>query len=67
VKEIAEIGDMVVAGQVVARLDDTRLKWSLRSTTKLKQAELELEKAQKPADPDELAAAEGDPGGANGY
>ena len=59
VKEIAEIGDMVVAGQVVARLDDTRLKWSVEEArVKLKQAELELEKAQKPADPDELAAAE---------
>jgi len=59
VKEIAEIGDMVVAGQVVARLDDTRLKWSVEEAQlKLKQAELELEKAQKPADPDELAAAE---------
>jgi HlyD family secretion protein len=59
VKEIAEIGDMVVAGQVVARLDDTRLKWSVEEAQlKLKQAELELEKAQKLADPDELAAAE---------
>ena len=59
VKEIAEIGDTVKAGQVVARLDDTRLKWSVEEAQlKLKQAELELEKAQKPADPDELAAAE---------
>jgi len=59
VKEIVEVGDMVVAGQVVARLDDTRLKWSVEEAQlKLKQAELEVEKAQKPADPDELAAAE---------
>ncbi len=59
VKEITEIGDTVVAGQIVARLDDTHLKWSVEEAQlKLKQAELELEKAQKPADPDELAAAE---------
>ena len=59
VKEIAEIGDTVVAGQVVARLDDTRLKWSVEDARlRLKQAELELEKALKPADPDELAATE---------
>ena len=59
VKEIAEIGDTVKAGQVIARLDDTRLRWSVEEAQlKIKQAELELEKAQKPADPDELAATE---------
>jgi len=59
VKEIAEIGDTVGANQVVARLDDARLKWSVEDARlKLNQAELELEKAQKPADPDELAATE---------
>ncbi len=57
--EIAEVGDTVKAGQVIARLDDTRLKWSVEEAQlRLKQAELELEKAQKPADPDDLAATE---------
>ncbi len=57
--KLAGIGDTVKAGQVVARLDDARQKWSIEEAQlRLKQAELELEKAQKPADPDELAAAE---------
>ena len=57
--EIAGIGDTVKAGQVVARLDDARQKWSVEEAQlKLKQAELELVKVQQPADPDELAAAE---------
>ena len=57
--EIAEIGDTVQAGQVIARLDDARQKWSVEEAQlRLKQAELELVKAQEPADPEELAAAE---------
>lgn len=59
VKEVAEIGDAVKAGQVIARLDDTRLKWTVEEAQlKLKQAELDLERASKPADSEELAAAE---------
>jgi HlyD family secretion protein len=59
VKEIAAVSDAVGAGQVVARLDDTYFQQSVQEAQlKLKQAGLELEKAQKPADPDELAAAE---------
>jgi HlyD family secretion protein len=52
-------GQPVKAGQVLLRLDDTRLKLAVEEARlKLKQAELDLEKAQKPAEPADLAAAE---------
>ena len=52
-------GQPVQAGQVLVRLDDARLKLAVEEARlKLNQAELDLEKASKPAEPSELAAAE---------
>lgn len=56
---LASEGDRVKAGQVLVRLDDTFLKLAVEEARlKLKQAELDLAKASKPADPEELVAAE---------
>ena len=56
---LASEGDPVQAGQVLVRLDDTFLKLAVQEARlKLKQAELDLKKASKPADPEELVAAE---------
>ncbi len=52
-------GDSVAPGQALARLDDTLLKLAVEEARmKAGQASLELDKAKKPADPAELAAAE---------
>ena len=52
-------GDQVKSGQALVRLDDTRLKLIVEEAQlKLKQAELDLERARKPADATDLTAAE---------
>ncbi len=52
-------GQQVKAGQALVRLDDARLKLAVEAARlRLDQAELDLEKARKPADPADLAAAE---------
>jgi len=59
VKEVAEIGNTVQAGQVLVRLDDTDAKLNLaqaNATLKVAQAQLAQQKAS--AKPSEIAAAE---------
>ncbi len=52
-------GDQVQAGQVLVRLNDTRLKLAVaEANLKLSQAELNLTQVQKPADPADLDAAQ---------
>ncbi len=56
---LAAEGDQVQAGQVLVRLNDTRVKLAVdEANLKLSQAELNLAQVQKPADPADLAAAQ---------
>ena len=58
-KEIAEIGDAVQAGQVLVRLDDTDAKLNLaQANAALKMARAQLAQQKADAKPSEIAAAE---------